>query len=314
MLVVGWDGAGFELLDPLLAQGRLPHLADLMRRGRTCAVLESTRIPITLGGLDLCDDGRGSGPDRRVRLLRARAGGLRRAAGRQPQQSGASALANPVGARGRSVGVRGPGHLAARAGERRDGERDARAARRRLRAARPPTSRTCSRAASYPTTGCGAAAPSATRAACASSSPSRRPPGRAARARRLELLRDGLQVPRRREPPGLERQPGRPAAQLAIELDRVLGRLLEAAGPDVDVFLVSDHGFRRYPRALDLEAFLLEGGWTVRGEEAPRQRSRSADRWPRRGRGCTRRASPGWTCRGAARSRATARATSGPCA
>ena len=63
--------------------------------------------------------------------------------------------------------------------------------------------------------------------------------------------------------------PEGPAAQLAIELDRVLGRLLEAAGPDVDVFLVSDHGFRRYPRALDLEAFLLEGEWTVRGEEAP---------------------------------------------
>ena len=46
VLVVGWDGAGFELLDPLLAEGRLPHLADLMRRGRT-AVLESTRIPIS---------------------------------------------------------------------------------------------------------------------------------------------------------------------------------------------------------------------------------------------------------------------------
>ena len=43
VLVIGWDGATFDLLDPLLEAGRLPHLAGLVARGRT-AVLESTRI------------------------------------------------------------------------------------------------------------------------------------------------------------------------------------------------------------------------------------------------------------------------------
>jgi len=35
IVVVGWDGADWALLDPLLREGKLPHLARLVARGRT---------------------------------------------------------------------------------------------------------------------------------------------------------------------------------------------------------------------------------------------------------------------------------------
>ncbi len=41
VVIIGWDGATWEILDPLLDQGRLPHLASLMGRGRA-GILEST--------------------------------------------------------------------------------------------------------------------------------------------------------------------------------------------------------------------------------------------------------------------------------
>ena len=35
MIVVGWDGADWRLLDPLVAQGKLPNLAALLAKGRS---------------------------------------------------------------------------------------------------------------------------------------------------------------------------------------------------------------------------------------------------------------------------------------
>lgn len=46
LLVIGWDGATFDLVDPLVAAGRLPNLATLMRTG-VSARLTSTLIPIS---------------------------------------------------------------------------------------------------------------------------------------------------------------------------------------------------------------------------------------------------------------------------
>ncbi len=45
-LLVGWDGATWDLLDPMLAAGRLPHLAGLIERG-VRAPLRSTIPPVT---------------------------------------------------------------------------------------------------------------------------------------------------------------------------------------------------------------------------------------------------------------------------
>lgn len=48
LLVVGWDGATFRMIDPMLREGRLPHLAQLIDRGCT-ARLESIAPPNDAG-------------------------------------------------------------------------------------------------------------------------------------------------------------------------------------------------------------------------------------------------------------------------
>ncbi|MBN1426348.1 alkaline phosphatase family protein [Candidatus Fermentibacteria bacterium] len=46
VVVIGWDGATWDILDPLLAQGRLPVLQGLLARG-TGGVLESTPLYVS---------------------------------------------------------------------------------------------------------------------------------------------------------------------------------------------------------------------------------------------------------------------------
>jgi len=64
-------------------------------------------------------------------------------------------------------------------------------------------------------------------------------------------------------------------AGLYDRLDAILGRLVEAAGPDTDVFLISDHGFRVYEQGVNLNEWLIREGFAVRKREASRSRPES---------------------------------------
>lgn len=64
---------------------------------------------------------------------------------------------------------------------------------------------------------------------------------------------------------------GRPdgdIARLLELLDGILARLVEAAGPGVDVLLMSDHGFAVYRQSFDLQAWTFEHGYAVRRDDA----------------------------------------------
>jgi len=60
LLIVGWDGAGFPLADRLMDRNRLPNLSALIRRG-TRAELESTVIPISSAAWMAAATGKGPG-------------------------------------------------------------------------------------------------------------------------------------------------------------------------------------------------------------------------------------------------------------
>lgn len=60
LLVVGWDGASFRAIDPLLADGKLPHLAALLARGAR-RELESTIVPISSAAWTVATTGKGPG-------------------------------------------------------------------------------------------------------------------------------------------------------------------------------------------------------------------------------------------------------------
>ncbi len=58
-------------------------------------------------------------------------------------------------------------------------------------------------------------------------------------------------------------------AQVLERLDEALGKILAAAGPNTDVLLISDHGFASYPLNFDLHAWLLEQGFAAPAADAP---------------------------------------------
>jgi predicted AlkP superfamily phosphohydrolase/phosphomutase len=64
-----------------------------------------------------------------------------------------------------------------------------------------------------------------------------------------------------------------PIAGLLDELDRSLGRMLDAAGDDTDVFLISDHGFATYRNVFDVDTWLVEAGFAARRAGATLERA-----------------------------------------
>lgn len=60
VMVIGLDGATFDVLDPLMAAGKMPHLAELVRTG-TAGILDSTKPPITPAAWTTFMTGKGPG-------------------------------------------------------------------------------------------------------------------------------------------------------------------------------------------------------------------------------------------------------------
>jgi predicted AlkP superfamily phosphohydrolase/phosphomutase len=68
---------------------------------------------------------------------------------------------------------------------------------------------------------------------------------------------------------------------LYVKLDELLGTLLEAAGPDTNVLLVSDHGFASYTHGLNLHAWLVHEGFATRRTDAREEELPSGPFGPR---------------------------------
>lgn len=60
VMIVGLDGATFDVLDPLMAAGKMPNLAELVRTG-TAGILDSTKPPITPAAWTTFMTGKGPG-------------------------------------------------------------------------------------------------------------------------------------------------------------------------------------------------------------------------------------------------------------
>ncbi len=60
VLIIGLDGATFDILDPLMKAGRMPHLSELIRTG-TAGILDSTKPPITPAAWTTFMTGKGPG-------------------------------------------------------------------------------------------------------------------------------------------------------------------------------------------------------------------------------------------------------------
>lgn len=88
VLIVGWDGATWEAIDPLLTKGRLPHLEGLLSRGFR-ADLRSTVPPVTPAAWTSMATGQAPG---RTGVLGFRHLDLRRPSGFDPRLAGSADL------------------------------------------------------------------------------------------------------------------------------------------------------------------------------------------------------------------------------
>ncbi|HJO25178.1 MAG: alkaline phosphatase family protein [Myxococcota bacterium] len=240
LIVVGIDGASWDLLDPLLARGELPVLASLKKRGRY-GRLESTIVPESAMGWTTMRTGVPAG-EHGVFSFRSRSP-ARPSYWRQLDALGLRSLllAVPkVSARESVNGVIVEGWTAHRKSE----YTHPRALKQALERASfdPGLVRT---------------------------------PSPAAYAARMRQRTDLLLSLARFEPwdhafivyeygdtAGHKLGLGTRRWKWVQEaIDREIGRLLEAVGSDTTLLFVSDHGWKRYPARVNLNAWLAQEGF-----------------------------------------------------
>ena len=265
VLVVGWDGATFDLLDPLVETGELPNLAALMARGRA-ADLESTRIPISSAAWPTITTGVGPGVhgvysffqteqgSYDVRLVSAEdvaAPPIWRVLSGRGQRSHVwgvpitypperidgtlvAGMLSPFGAQyahpaGLADDLRAKGFVPDLGVWRQDEVADLAAIEHQLDLKERELLDLAGR-----------------------------------RDWRLCMfVFKSLDVLCHR--PNLSLR-GPEITGLLRRLDAILGKLVEAAGPEATVVFLSDHGFRSYRRTFNLHRWLVEEGWSVQRE------------------------------------------------
>ena len=265
LLVVGWDGASFDLVDPLVAAGKLPTVARLLRAGRS-ARLESTVVPISSSAWVGAVTGMGPGEtgvysffepiegSYDVRLISSRS-------------NHALPLWRILGARGLRMNIFGvpvtyppePLRGTLVAGMLSPFDADY---------AWPAEYTRALRATGFvPDLGIWREEQVLTMEGI---------------ERQLELKEAALQA--LLEKPDwdfsmvvfksldvlshrlYDGRSDTQVAQLCERLDAILGRLIVAAGPDTNVLLLSDHGFAAYPFQFNLHSWLIEAGWSIERE------------------------------------------------
>lgn len=268
LLVVGWDGATFDLIDRLVAQGRLPNLARLMSTGRS-AWLESTKVPISSAAWTGAATGHGPG-ETGIYDFFARVEGtydvrvIDAHANRRPP------LWRILSGRGMGVNVFG------------------------VPITWPPepvTGRMVSGMLS-PTSGTYAQPPEyADELRARGFVPD---VGMWTQLKQLSMgvVQEQLTIKERALLELLQRDDwqltwvvfksldvvshfmydGRtdsPVARVLDRLDEILGALVAAAGPDTDVLVVSDHGFGNYPFGFNVHAWLVAEGYALEEDGGP---------------------------------------------
>jgi len=278
-LVVGWDGATFDLIDPLIEQGRMPVLAGIMQRGSQ-AWLESSKIPISSAAWVGACSGQHPGETGVY-------GFFQRVEGSYDVEviDARTNLCPPIwrilSGRGSTVNVMGVpitwppepvrGRLAA--GMLSPPLEDW---------AYPPKYTLELRAQGLlPDVGIWTQVRSLQQDTML-----RRIQGQLVIKRRvaLELLNKddwdySMIVFKSLDVLSHQRYDGKTdgvVADLLVDLDRILGDMVEAAGPQTDVIIMSDHGFGSFPFTFNLYPWLVNNGFAVEQGKGPPERPASA--------------------------------------